>query len=242
MKRKIKEALSWLVFILPIGLLTGIAIYKLYEPKVIEEENVTEQTEVKPVEKTVEKKEEMSDVPEVLETPSHSDCIEETLSDDLPEESEEDEGMEIVENIPPQKNEWNSIYIPLIKSLFSASDVSMDAFQNHIAQSEPPVRGKIYYQGENGWIESFLTVDEKGAIHEVLFSYDLAGNPVDNVEIGLLVPDSSERKYATISVNKLSVFELTTSGVTGKKQERVTEYSITPQLRFKKGRTFSKLL
>jgi hypothetical protein len=135
-----------------------------------------------------------------------------------------------------------SIYIPSTKSLFFASDASIETFRNRITQPGHPVRGKMYYQGENGLLESFLSIDEKGFIHEIVYSYDPAGNPVDEVEIGLLVPDGSIKKHATLSVNKLSVFELTTDKLAGKKQERVTEYSISPQLRFKKGRTFSKLI
>ena len=239
MRRKIKRIISWTVFIFPICLLTGIAIYLFREQKMVEDENITEQTEMKPVETSVTKTEKAPDVPEDSETPADldSDFMEETPFESVPEKPEEGNTAETGE-----KKELGSIYIPVTKSLFSASDVSMDAFQNRITQSEASVRGKIYYQGENGLLESFLSVDEKGVIHEILFSYDPAGNPVDRMEIGLLAPDNTEKKYATLSVNKLSVFELTASEAAGKRQERVTEYFITPQLRFKKGRTFSKLL
>jgi hypothetical protein len=77
--------------------------------------------------------------------------------------------------------------------------------------------GKIYYPGKNGLIESFLTVDEKGAVHEILTSYDGNGNPVDEVEIGLLVPYSSEKEHAVLLVHKLSGFEITLVKSSGKR-------------------------
>ena len=234
----------WLVSLFLIGLLIGMGIYKYRASSVSEEENATEQMEVKPVEKTATKPEEVSNIStdsEIVSDPD-LDFIEEGSLDSFPEEIEKEKVAEEIENTPANEKELTSIYIPSTKSLFSASDASIDIFRNRITQSEPPVRGKIYYQGENGLIESFLSTDEKDAIREVLFSYDPAGNPVDELEIGLLIPDSPERKYATVSVNKLSVFELTLSKSANEKQERVTEYFVTPQLRFKKGKTFTKLL
>ena len=244
MKEKFKKTISRLAVILLIGMLTGIAIYIFRQPKPVEEETITPQPKTETKKNVETKTEKTVDVSEILETPSNSDSnvIEEKLPDSFSEKIEEGKIAETIENRFEHKKELNSIYIPLTKSLFSASDASINVFRNRIMQSEPPVRAKIYYQGENGLIESLLSLDEKGAIHETLFSYDPAGNPVDKLEIGLLVPDSSEKKYATISVNKLSVFELTSTLSADKRQERVTEYFITPQLRFKKGRTFSRLL
>ena len=244
MEGKIQRGMLWLIFLFIIGLLAGIGIYKFRTPNLLEEKNIPEQTKVKPVEKTVVKPEEASSETSDAEIPSDSDpdFIAEEPLDSVPEEMEEEKVAEKIENMPLNKKELTSIYVPLTKSLFSASDASIDAFRNRIMQSEHPARGKIYYQGENGLIESFLSVDEKGVIREMLFSYDPFGNPVDELEIGWLVPDSPERKYATVLVNKLSVFELTLSQPADKKQERVTEYFITPQLRFRKGRTFTKLL
>ena len=239
-KGKMPRGIAWFVCLILMGWLAGVEGCK-QATKTSEENNATEQTEAKPVENAVTKTEEASEVPAASKILSDSDHIEEMSSDNLLGKDEEHKVAEKIENVLAQGKELTSIYIPLTKSLFSASDASIDAFQNRITRVGPPVRGKVYYQGENGLIESFISLDDKGVMHEILFSYDPAGNPVDELEIGLLVPDSPEKKYATVLVNKLSVFELTIVEASGKRQERVTEYFISPQLQFKKGKTFTKL-
>jgi hypothetical protein len=85
-------------------------------------------------------------------------------------------------------------------------------------------------------------VNEAGAALEILVSYDAEGAEVDRLEIGVLTVDGEARKYATVLVNRLSVFELVASKTSEKRQEQMTEYLITPNLSFRKGKTFRKLM
>ena len=119
------------------------------------------------------------------------------------------------------KKELSSIYIPLTKSVFSIKNLT-----------ENQISGKIYYQGENGRLESSIRMDEDGAIHEYLASYNPQNQLVDSLRIGFWNPNTNDKKYATLSVNKISVFE---------NEVRVTEYFINPHMQFRKGRSFSKL-
>ncbi|GHV55720.1 hypothetical protein FACS1894182_00610 [Bacteroidia bacterium] len=224
----------------------GIAVYKLHQPEeVAEKEIVPENPKVEQIEEDKSKPtKQITNTDSVKKNTSNLDVfISEEPMDDLPEEMNEHTPEAIViEETSVEKKELTAIYIPLTKSLFFASDASIDVLKRRVKQSERSFSGKIYYQGENGLIESFLTIDEEGVMHEILASYDPNGNAVDHVEIGLLIPGNPEKKYATLSVNKLSVYQLTMVKSSNKKQERVTEYSINPQLYFKKGKTFTKLL
>jgi hypothetical protein len=103
--------------------------------------------------------------------------------------------------------------------------------------------GKIYYQGNNGKLESSVLHNE-GVFKEQLKSYDYAGNKVDELEIGVVDETAKTVKHAVISKNKISVFEIVTAK--GKKQEqqveKVTEYAITPQMKFREGKTYTRLM
>ncbi|GHT76447.1 hypothetical protein FACS189413_17410 [Bacteroidia bacterium] len=141
------------------------------------------------------------------------------------------------EPVEMPKNDLTQIYIPLTKSVFALANVTLSSFQA-VSPEKTRMQGKSYYQGENGAIESDLVWDEDGNLHEQLVSFDPSGRPVDNLEIGILTPEA-HIKYASLSTNKISIIESVQT--TKKNEERVTEYSITPQLQFRKGKTYLKI-
>jgi hypothetical protein len=122
-----------------------------------------------------------------------------------------------------------SIYIPLVKSLFNDSNLS---------EVDLP-KGKLYYKGSNGRMESVISKREN-MIYETLISYDFKGNKVDNLEIGIIDKNSDKKRYAVISENRVSTFEITTDA-NGKKGKQVTNYIISPELKFNKGKTYYKI-
>jgi hypothetical protein len=236
---KNKTAISLVIFLLILFLLVGIGIYKFQHNGNLSDNETVSPAQEEVLEKNSTAKKANPDSPVAPEIPMlHPDSGQ---NEERGETIEHNEAIEKeAESAPLEKKELTAIYIPITKSLFSSSSVSFDSFKSRMTHGEP-AQGKIYYQGDNGKIESLLSIDSNGSFHEQLVSYDPEGNPVDRIEIGLLCPETNDKKYATLSVNRLSVFELSTAK-TGKKEERVTEYSITPQLRFVRGKTFTKLL
>jgi hypothetical protein len=136
----------------------------------------------------------------------------------------------VPEPVEKQK-ELSNIYIPFTKSLFNRPNLSIN---------DLPER-KIYYSGENGRLESSFVLKE-GKTIEYLVSYNPQGEKVDNLEIGLIDEKAVRKKYATFSQNKISTFETIQGKEKEKEEESVTNYSITPELRFVKGKTYKKIL
>jgi hypothetical protein len=125
--------------------------------------------------------------------------------------------------------ELTNIYIPLTKSLFKRSNLLINDLPS----------GKIYYSGVNGKLKISI-VHRDGKTFEYLTSYNIQGEKMDFLEIGL-IDENSVRKYAILSQNKISTFEIIQDN--GKKgEENVINYSITPELRFVKGKTYKKVL
>jgi hypothetical protein len=236
------------VFLIVILVLAGTGVYVFQSnKKTIQEDSIpsVEEKIVVNKQKKSKKQPEEAVVQEIpMENPilepeeaESNEPVEETINEEKSAETEVE-----ISNTNGVKKELTTIYIPLTKSLFTSPNISRESFQSRMMQPEHPVVfGKSYYQGENGKLESSLRIDAEGNLHEQLHSFDSDGNLVDNIEIGFLSPEPHPRKYATLSVNKLSVFEISTTSASGKKEERVTEYSITPQLQFRKGKTFSKI-
>jgi len=99
--------------------------------------------------------------------------------------------------------------------------------------------GKVYYQGENGKLESRIN-QTKNEVCEELISYDSKGNAVDKLEISYASDSTKRLKCAVIFKNKISIYETKPSG--GDKNEgNVTEYLISPQMKFSLGKTYTKL-
>jgi hypothetical protein len=248
--KKQKAIISRLLVIVPFCLLAVVGIYMYYEREKL---NVDDSSDTLRVEEVAEEK--PAPVKQNPQKPPFriepdTDLGEDGLPEERPEEGSEEAAIDMAvdttavadEAVSVEKKVLSTIYIPQTKSLFSDSNVSIDTFLSRVLQSDHPVSGKVYYRGENGLIESVLTVDESGVVREVLVSYDAGGQPVDRLEIGMLAPNSFAKKYAVLSVYKLSVFEQTAEKTSNTRQERVTEYTITPQLYLKKGKIFTKLL
>jgi flagellar basal body-associated protein FliL len=239
-----KTIISVLIFIIPLFLVVGIGIYKYWHTEKVKEENALPTIEKEIVDPKPSKSKNEIEKPGIEEIPILNPAFEpEETEMNEPEAEKVEELKKELEISHIEKKELGMVYIPQTKSLFVSSNISIESFQSRLNQKNGRVYGKLYYQGENGRLESYLSVDSNGLLHEYLVSYDPAGNSVETIEIGLLpLEKSHEKKYATFSVDRLSIFELSASKVSGKKEERVTEYSITPQLRFHKGKTFTKIL
>jgi hypothetical protein len=261
---KHSTAINLLIFMISFLLLLGIGIYKFTTKK----ETIAENSPSETVEKKVKKKPSKSKNTTVLpsensESESYNPELEIEESREEAETEVEPE-PEIEEALPVEKKEVTAIYIPLTRSLFRKPDLSEEWFMNRpritpaqreqlrideiktdIVMKNIPsddlIPGKLYYLGENGRLESFIYIEPKGKIHEYLVSFDSKGNPIDWIEIGLITPEKERIKHAGLSTDKLSLTELQPAKKDGKKEEIITEYIITLQLKFKKGKTFTKL-
>jgi hypothetical protein len=241
-----KTILFVLIFLIPLIFIVGVGIYKYQQKEELVEESTLPPIENENVEHKPAKKKNEIEKPVVEDIPilNPDSSLEEMETNETEVEAAKIEELEKeLEIAPVVKKELGQVYIPMTKSLFISSNVSIESFQSRLDQKDDRAYGKLYYQGENGRLESYLSLDANGLLHEYLAGYDPAGNPVETIEIGLLhLEKNQDKKYATFSVDRLSIFEIFTSKTSGKKEERVTEYSITPQLRFHKGKTFTKIL
>jgi hypothetical protein len=189
----------------------------------------------------------------------------ETNEPDIDTTVEEKEIIEKkIEKPEAESKELTSIFIPQTKSLFNKQDLSEDALLSRPRMSPDQwentnweevkkkfhlqnvsvndlIAGKIYYQGENGKLESFIYIDQSKNLHEYLISSDSNGFYADCVEIGYWVLESGEKNYATLSNYKLLIYKSLPVKWGKKTEESVTEYFISPQMQFNKGKTFSKL-
>ena len=262
-RQKIIIVLLFTLIVFLISLI-GVGLYKFYNvKKILEELNVPEVVEEIVEKKAPTRKIENEVVPIIPEEELEDMDMEEDV-ELIEDETTEEKELELkIESPSLEKQELTSIFIPRTRSLFAKVSSLEDLFANKTPMTseqrvylkineikatdfattslENLFLGKLYYQGDNGRLESFLYLDSQGMVREYLVSYDPKGNVVDYIEIGIIISEAGRKKYATLSVNKLSVFELSQPEAGNRRRELVTEYSITPQLRFNKGRTFSKL-
>jgi len=127
---------------------------------------------------------------------------------------------------------FTMIDIPQTKSLlFDSQNKAL----NQIAT------GKVYYKGENGKLESHIDRKNKNEIYEELISYDNNGNAVDELEIGYISNSPKHLKCAVIDKNKISIYETIPSDNDDSNEKIVTEYLISPQMKFTRGKTYTKL-
>lgn len=209
-------------------LTVGVYFYKTsYQPEPEGEEIVVTEEPPKPqVTKKKPKKENPEDLPEV---PAGEDIVPEPESEELTVEIIEEEAIE--EESAAEPRELTTVHIRHSRSLFS----------NPNSSSDPLQVGKIYYDGDNGKLESFVNKKED-IISEKLISFDYRGNRVDSLEISLVEDGNEFHKYAVISHNKISIFQVMPTKNKKGKEELVTEYIITPNMKFVKGKTYTKLL
>jgi hypothetical protein len=140
----------------------------------------------------------------------------------------ESNDIESVKEIVESKN-LSPVYLAQSKSLFNPANTSIENLP----------AGKAYFQGENGKLESIVNKKEDG-ISEQLVSYDYHGQKADDLEIGWIDDAGQTVKYAVILGNKISIFE--TIKTKKKTETKVTEYAITPQLKFIKGKAYTRLM
>ena len=224
-----------------IGLLLALALalgwgwYKYQSSQQAEEEQTEQPAEKPEAPRPIvpeKKKEELPVLtqPEDTIAEAEEDTTEVIVEELAENQSHESSGVGEVQAQATAHPELSTVYISRTKSLFASNKVSVETFKDKLSDGKHAA-GKVYYQGDNGKLESSLSLDEKGHLHEYLAGFDPKGNKTENIEIGWLSTDKQHKKYAIFLVNKLSIFE----------EERVTEYTITPQLRFKKGKTFTKI-
>lgn len=259
--QKHKKTIIILIILIPLFIVMSIGVYKFKHRKFIQKEFVLKEIKKETTKKPISKKP-TSQKPNPEETTIETEDLQQ-----LEEEAEELHDLEEVINFedinkpPSVKKELNSIYVSHTKSLLK----NTDSFQGNPNLTEDQrnnlkindlklgldfknislehfFTGKTYYKGDNGKLESFLYISPDGRIHEYLISFDPEGNYADCLEIGLIIPGSDERKHASLSINKLSVFETESSKTIGKREEKVTEYFISVRMKFQKGKTFSKIL
>jgi len=125
--------------------------------------------------------------------------------------------------------EFTVVDIPQTKSLL------FDPRNNTL---NPVDTGKVYYQGISGKLQSHIKRN-KNEVYEELISYDSNGNVVDELEIGYISNSSKHLKCAVIFKNKISIYETIPSNNDNTKKEIVTEYLISPEMKFTRGKTYA---
>jgi len=270
MKQIKKKNLSIILLLLLISFLVvlGIELFRMSLSKKLKEDREKAPAKVEEIKKIYpQKKSENKDTvvfknPDIpVDTSSNvPDMVENKKQEENEKEHRPDSGL----LSPVEKKDLSAIYIPLTKSVFGRTDTPENVFlaKSRLSQTqwdnmkttdmktlallkdaslENLREGKLYYQGDNGRLESFLYMDSKRKISEYLISYDPKGNSVDCLEVGCWIPETDEKKFAHLSNNKLSVFELAAVKTNDKREEIVTEYTITPEMQFVRGKVFSKI-
>jgi hypothetical protein len=155
--------------------------------------------------------------------------VEKTESVDFAQSKPEEVVKEEV--LPKESKELTALFVSHTKSVFNSPNLSLDNLPT----------GKVYYQGDNGKLESQVKkVNNEGV--EELTSYDYTNKIIDVLEIGRIKNSDVYRKYAVIAKNKISVFEIVSIEKSNKTEEKVTEYTITPQMKFVKGKVYTRLM
>jgi hypothetical protein len=201
----------------------GILFYKANQAPQQEEVVVDSKKDSKP---------ENTKIPEIILSGEEQENVLEALTDN-PEETiiSSAENETEASNRREDANELADVSISHTKSLFGEAGL--------LPENLPA--GKVYFQGNNGKLESFIK-NEGTRFSEQLISSDSKGNKVDELEIGVVEEAGKSVKYAVISKNKISVFEMMPAKKGKKAEERVTEYTITRQMRFAKGKTYVRLM
>ena len=261
-----KTIIAFFIILVFIFVILGVSYYKVYYPKQIPEREEVEVIDTVP-DKEVSVKKQIPKIPSQEEDiiPNTEPIIEEWMDEALFEEEVDGNKNEEIEITPISEKYLGHVHISYAKSIFSKLNTNEQIPSNNsrITQEEKEVlridqikagidfrnvpsaslfKGMLYYSGENGRLESFIYIDPDGKMHEYLVSYDPKGDYVNSLEIGVVNPGNDEKKYAIVANNKLSVFELqSTKEIGAKKEEKVTEYFINPQMQFNKGKTYTKL-
>ena len=257
MKKKLLILIFFILFIFLIVLL----LYKLEKNAnqiPFEEEDKTEEVINNNLPQSP--KEEISERPkEVLSEIENQEKSESesTLEEKIVGESEKEEFFF-------EKNEISTINIPYCKSLFhkieennqlTPAKLTLNQEERSLLKIDNIIlnvdfgnlsenqfcKGKTYYNGVNGRLESIIIDFQDETIHEYLISYNSEGEYKNCIEIGILTPQNEKKKYAVLSGRKLSIYESLSQLDAKKTKETVTEYYISPQLELKKGKTFSKI-
>lgn len=229
MKKKVEISIIWVIFyIILLLFVSGLLVYKTFFEKPSREEIPIETKKEETIQATPERKKEKAPVIE-----QKPDTLKILVEEEIPDTTEViAKNIEIVtETKSPE--ELGRLRIPQTRSLFNLSSSS------YLANLP---EGKIYYDGSHGKLESQVIYGEK-EISEKLIATNFNGEIVSELEIGLMDENREVKKYALISRNKISVFERTSSdNKNGKQEEQVTDYTITPELKFMKGKTYTKVL
>jgi hypothetical protein len=230
LERKINKVfITYTGIALVICITIGLALYGGFFNKSTDGDIEPAKKETEKIESKSENKKPDKPVADKIKSPV--EVFEETEQVITPEnEAEETEETIETENETALEKELAKIDIVKTKSLFHHSEISLDSLPNE----------NVYYHGENGKLESKVKHSDKG-ISEQLTAYDIHGNNTGTLEIGFIEETGKRVKYAVISKNKISVFEITLSKNKKSQGELMTEYTITPQMKLIKGKTYHKL-
>jgi flagellar basal body-associated protein FliL len=210
--------------------IVGILFYQSYFSNKESNSEIENKSEEVKLEKPVNVKKPKPTAPPVVEEKSVEE--ENPVENPEPVDSAQTQPEEVVkeEVLPEKPKEPTALFVSRTKSLFNSPDLSPDNLP----------QGKVYYQGDNGKLESQVKKENNEDIEE-LTSYDYTGKKMDVLEIGHIGHSNHYKKYAVIAKNKISVFEIILTK-NNKMEEKVTEYTITPQMKFVKGKTYTKLM
>lgn len=235
MSKKIEISIYQLViYFLVLFVLAGLLIYKSFIEPGAKSEPEEQVEEVVPEEEPVREKKRPKTPKEDPKVPENDTLV---IDSDSLNSIVEKEGLEgLTDSVIPSKEEdlrkrAELLHIHRTRSLFHEENLNIDVLPE----------GKIYYEGEFGKLESIL-IRKDSRIVEKLISKDNSGQTIHELEIGLINEDQSVAKYALLHRNRISVFELLPTKKGDKSQESVTDYTITPDMKFVKGKTYTKVL
>jgi hypothetical protein len=233
-----KKFVVFIISITCIVFIVGMIFYKQYNYK----KNTRQDTEVETIKKITTQAKPLSPSKKTHGTDKIKQAesedtilvknIQAEIANELPEEiPEEVISEETKEEEMKEKKPKETINILSTKSLLNHSGRSISDLQKE----------KTYYSDTNGRLESYLIFKENKIV-EILVSYDATGQKVDELEIGLIEENFVKRKYAIISQDRISIYNITPAKKNKTEEEMVTHYTITWDLRFVEGKTYSKIL
>ncbi len=153
-----------------------------------------------------------------------------------------------------KKVEVPSLNVPKTKSVMSLSDaynkhlkrlritaaersaLKIDYIKNEFFSKRPNKelsKGKLFYQGANGKMQSIFILAPDHATWEFLVSYDAKGNYVDCVMIGQIMDYAGDRAESVVEGNKIQVHSTwPVYEDEGGDGNAIVKYEITPELKF----------
>ena len=116
------------------------------------------------------------------------------------------------------------------RTKYKIDNIKIKDFPTQIQNSQL-AKGKTIYTCDKGRIVTFLFIVADQITKEYMVSYDPKGNVIDCIDIGTISAYGGDRGYADISGDKVVVYS-SYPAEEGEDGDSVTEYRITPKLKF----------